>query len=100
MLITVAARHGHLNDTHQQEIREKANKLLHYFERITMIQVIVDLANPISKKVEIMVDAEHKHDFVASDEHEDVMVAMDLTMHRIQHQIQRYKERVQNHHKH
>lgn len=98
--ITVAARHGHLNETHQQEIREKANKLLHFFDRITMIEVLVDLADRIHKKVEVKVDAEHKHDFVAQDEHEELMVAVDLAMDRIRHQIQRYKERVQNHHKH
>jgi putative sigma-54 modulation protein len=98
---TVTARHGHLSDSHQQAIREKAEKLLHYFERITMIQVIADLApEQIKKKVEIIVDAEHKHDFVANDEHEDLMTAVDLTFDRIKHQIQRYKERVQNHHKH
>lgn len=100
MQIVVAARHGHLNETHQTEIREKVSKLLHYFDRITMIEVTVDLADRVHKKVEIKVDAEHKHDFVATDEHAELMAAVDLALGRIQHQIQRYKERVQSHHKH
>src|SRR5262245_55141959 len=62
--IKVSARHGHLNDNHQQEIREKAERLLHYFDRITMIEVTVDLGDKLRKKVEFLVDAEHKHDFV------------------------------------
>ena len=96
MQIKVSARHGHLNDDHQKEIREKAEKLLHYFDRITMIEVTVDLADRIHKKVEILVDAEHKHDFVAHDEHEELSAAVDLAVDRIKHQIHRYKEKIQD----
>ena len=96
MQIKVSARHGHLNDDHQKEIRDKAEKLLHYFDRITMIEVTVDLADRIHKKVEILVDAEHKHDFVARDEHPELIAAMDLAVDRIKHQIHRYKEKIQH----
>ena len=96
MQIKVSARHGHLSDDHQKEIREKAEKLLHYFDRITMIEVTVDLADRIHKKVEILVDAEHKHDFVARDEHAELIAAMDLAVDRIKHQIHRYKEKIQD----
>ena len=95
MQIKVSARHGHLNDEHQTEIRQKAEKLLHYFERITFIEVIVDLADKLHKKVEILVDAEHKHDIVAHDEHEELLTAMDLAVDKIKHQIHRYKEKIQ-----
>ena len=96
MQIKVSARHGHLTDDHQREIREKAERLLHYFDRITMIEVTVDLADRIHKKVEILVDAEHKHDFVAADEHEELIAALDLAVDRIKHQIHRYKEKIQD----
>ena len=95
MQIKVSARHGHLSDEHQQEIRNKAEKLLHYFARISMIEVTVDLADKADKKVEILVDAEHKHDFVARDHHAELMVAVDLAVDRIQHQVHRYKEKIQ-----
>ena len=95
MLIKVSARHGHLSDEHQKEIRTKVEKLLHYFERLTMIEVTVDLGDKINKKVEILVDAEHKHDFVARDEAEDLHTAVERTMDRIKHQIHRYKEKIQ-----
>jgi putative sigma-54 modulation protein len=94
--IKVSARHGHLNDGHQQEIREKVEKLLHYFDRITMIEVTVDLADRIHKKVEILVDCEHKHDLVACDEHAELIAAVDLAVERIKHQIHRYKEKIQD----
>jgi putative sigma-54 modulation protein len=94
--IKLSARHGHLNEDHQQEIRHKAERLLHYFDRITMIDITVDLGDKIRKKVEILVDAEHKHDFVARDEHEELMAAVELAFDRIQHQIHKYKEKIQD----
>ena len=94
--IKVSARHGHLNDDHQKEIRERAEKLLHYFDRLSMIEVTVDLGDKIRKRVEILVDAEHKHDFVAHDEHEELIAAVDLAVDRIKQQIHRYKEKIQD----
>jgi putative sigma-54 modulation protein len=93
--IKLSARHGHLSDAHQQDIRLKAEKLLHIFDRISMIEVTVDLGDKIFKKVEILVDAEHKHDFIAHDQHEELMVAVDLAVDRIKHQVHRYKEKIQ-----
>ena len=94
--IKVSARHGHLSDDHQREIRQRTEKLLHFFDRISMIEVTVDLGDKLRKKVEILVDAEHKHDFVAHDEHEDLIGAVELAVVRIQHQIHRYKEKIQD----
>jgi len=94
--IKLSARHGHLTDAHQQEIRQKAEKLLHVFDRISMIEVTVDLGDKIFKKVEILVDAEHKHDFIARDQHEELMAAVDLAVDRIKHQVHRYKEKIQD----
>ena len=96
MQIKLSARHGHLTDAHQQEIRQKAEKLLHVFDRISMIEVTVDLGDKIFKKVEILVDAEHKHDFIARDQHEELMAAVDLAVDRIKHQVHRYKEKIQD----
>lgn len=95
--IKIAARHGHLSEEHQKQLQEKAEKLLHYFARITMIEITVDLQDKITKGVEIRVDAEHKHDFVAKDSHEDVLVALDLAIDRIKHQVNRYKDKIQDH---
>lgn len=98
MQIKISTRHGHLSDAHQAEITQKCEKLLHFFSRITFIEVTVDLADRVFKSAEIKVDAEHKHDFVALDKHEDLMHAVDLAITRVQHQIHKYKEKIQSHH--
>lgn len=96
--IQIAARHGHLHEEVQNIIKEKAAKLLHFFDRITMISVIVDFHTKTDTEVEIQVDAEHKHDFVAKETNADLMKAVDGAIHRIQHQIHKYKEKIQAHH--
>jgi putative sigma-54 modulation protein len=97
--IKIAARHGHVGTEVQKAIEEKAKRLLHFFERITMIEVMVDLAEDSKhqKTAEVKVDAEHKHDFVALEHAEDVLVAVDLAIEKVQHQIHKYKEKVQDH---
>ena len=98
MQIKVSARHGHLSDDVQEHIREKAGKLLHLFQRLMMIEVVVDLQND-EKLVEFLVSAEHKHDFVASERHKDLLAAVDLVLAKLEGQIRKYKEKVQNHHR-
>ncbi|MBV8607759.1 MAG: HPF/RaiA family ribosome-associated protein, partial [Singulisphaera sp.] len=44
-----------------------------------------------------LVSAEHKHDFVAREEGPTPEAAMDQCVHKIEQQLRRYKERVQNH---
>jgi putative sigma-54 modulation protein len=93
--IKISARHGHLNDNTQQFIREKAEKLLHFFERLTMIEVTVDL-NGDEKHVEFLVQAEHKHNFVAREKNGNLHAAVDLVMDKIEGQLRRYKEKIQD----
>ncbi len=98
MQIKISARHGHLNEETQDFIQEKASKLLHIFERLTMIEVTVDLKNHQSY-VEMLVSAEHKHDFVAHEQHVELMTAVEGVVAKLEQQLRRYKEKVQDHHR-
>jgi putative sigma-54 modulation protein len=95
--IKISARHGHLHESTQEFIKEKAQKLLHIFQRLTMIEVTVDLRNNDNKVVEFLVSAEHKHDFVARESHPDILAAVDLVMNKLEGQLRRYKEKIQDH---
>ena len=97
MQVQIACRHGHVRDDVRELMIHKAEKLLTYFERVTAIIVTVDLKVADHVKVEIQVDAEHKHDFVAAHEDADATVAFDQAMHKMEHQIVKYKEKVQDH---
>jgi putative sigma-54 modulation protein len=93
--VKISARHGYLSDAAQQVIREKALKLLHFFDRLSMIEVTVDLQED-RKAVEVLVAAEHKHDFVARESNGELQVALDLALDKLVHQLRRYKEKIQD----
>ncbi len=96
MQIKISARHGHLDDATQLFIREKAEKLLHFFGRITMIEVTVDFQREL-KWVEFNIQAEHANDIAASATAPDVLGATDQVLHKLEQQIRRYKEKIQDH---
>ncbi len=95
--VKISVRHGHLSEDHQRQIREKAEKLLHFFDRITMIEATVDLKDPARKEVEFLAKAEHKHEFVSREGHVELLAALELAYDKIVHQIHRYKEKLQDH---
>lgn len=96
MEIKISARHGHISDATRQFIREKAEKLTRLFERLTMIEVTVDLKNDGQTWVEFVVTAEHKHEFVGHESHPDLLAAVDLAIHKLEMQVRRYKEKLQD----
>jgi putative sigma-54 modulation protein len=96
VLIEISTRHGGIGPEQQVYLHDKAEKLLKYFGRLMAIEVAVDHLKH-SWQVEILVSAEHKHDFVAREEGPTPEAAMDLCVHKIEHQLRRYKERVQHH---
>jgi putative sigma-54 modulation protein len=94
--IEISTRHGGLNADQQRYLHDKAEKLLKYFARLMAIEVAVDHLKH-AWEVEILVSAEHKHDFVARESGSTPEAAMDVCVHKIEHQLRRYKERVQHH---
>jgi putative sigma-54 modulation protein len=94
--IEITTRHGGLGPDQQAYLHDKAEKLLKYFGRLMQIEVEVEHLKH-SWQVEILVSAEHKHDFVAREEGPTPEAAMDQCVHKVEHQLRRYKERVQNH---
>ena len=96
MHIEISTRHGGLGPEQQLYLHEKAEKLQKYFGRLMSIEVAVDHGKH-GWEIEILVSAEHKHDFVAREGGSTPEAAMDLCVHKIEHQLRRYKEKVQHH---
>ncbi len=96
MQIKVSSRHGTVRPEAHEHITSKAEKLLTFFERVTEINVTVDFEHE-KAAVEILVDTEHKHDFVATSEGDDVSATFDAALHKMEQQIRKYKEKLQDH---
>jgi putative sigma-54 modulation protein len=95
--IQISARHGELSDATQEKITAKVERLPRLFERLTAITVTVDLERRDEPSVDLRVSAEHKHDFVASAQAEELMAALDGAMHKLEQQLRKYKQKIQEH---
>ena len=96
MQIEVTCRHGDVSDLARKHLVQKSEKLLTFFERVTAIQVTVDFEHG-KTGVEILVDAEHKHNFVSHSEADDVVSAYDAAFHKMEQQLKKYKQKIQDH---
>jgi putative sigma-54 modulation protein len=94
--VAITCKHGSISAANQEYITRKSEKLITYFERVTAIVVTISFDKD-RVLVEILVDAEHKHNFVAKDEGDEVIPTFDLTLHKMEHQIVKYKEKIQDH---
>jgi putative sigma-54 modulation protein len=95
--IKISTRHGRLSEQTQEKLRAKLEKLTHFFERLTAIELTVDVEHDDNPQVELKVSAEHKHDFVATHGGGEFMAAVDSVIHKVEQQIKKYKEKVQEH---
>lgn len=96
MQVEITSKHGSITAANQEYITKKSEKLTTYFERVTAINVTISFQKD-RVSVEILVDAEHKHNFVAKDEGADLIPTFDVTLHKMEHQIHKYKEKIQDH---
>ena len=97
MQISVSIRHGHLSEASQQKITSKLEKLTRIFDRLTAIEITIDLEHEDTPSVDLRVSAEHKHDFVAADRSNSLMGCIDTVIHKMEQQLRRYKEKIQQH---
>ena len=99
MEIKISARHGSLSETTQAKLAAKVEKLTRLFERVTAIEVTVNLEHVDAPIVDVKVSAEHRHDFLASSQAEDLMAATDAVMHKLEQQLRKHKDKIQDRHR-
>ncbi|MFV1967255.1 MAG: ribosome hibernation-promoting factor, HPF/YfiA family [Pirellulaceae bacterium] len=99
MQTSISARHGHLSAATQGKITDKVEKLRRFFDRLTAIQVTLDLGDPDSVDVEVRVSAERAKDFVASETSNELFAGLDGAVQKVEQQLRRHKEKIQTGHR-
>ena len=99
MQIRISTRHGSVSEETRSKIMAKLEKLGRYFERLTEIEVTINLERRDEPEVEVRVNAEHKHDFVASLRGGELLATIDQVMHKVEQQLRKYKQKIQEHHR-
>ena len=97
MQIKVSARHGHLSPASQSKIAKKVARLERYFNRVTALNVTVDLQNSDLPAVEIVASAEHFHDMVSHESAPQLWRSVDGAVQKLEQQLRKHKEKVRDH---
>ncbi|MHC4398237.1 MAG: ribosome hibernation-promoting factor, HPF/YfiA family [Planctomycetota bacterium] len=99
MQIRISARHGSVSEETRSRVGDRVDKLTRIFERLTAIEVTIDLEHRDQPSVDLRVSAEHKHDFVATHRSGDLMGSIDQAVHKMEQQLRKYKQRIQTRHR-
>lgn len=97
MQVKISARHGHLSSDTQSKIEDKVEKLRRLFDRVTSIEVTADLEHRETPAVELRVSVERTDDFVATDTSSSVLAALDSTIHKLEQQLRKHKDKRRGH---
>ncbi len=95
MQINISVRHGQLATETQEKITEKLRKLTRYSDRISAVQATVDLNQPATPDVELIVLVDGAGEFVAKTKANGgkLLGAVESTMQKVEEQMKRYKEK-------
>lgn len=96
MQIKVTGRHVEVPPEVRAYIEEKVQKLPRFYDRIHEIEVILGHESE-QFTTEIIVHADRKHTFVASDTGPDTYALVDMVVEKLERQLRRHKELLRNH---
>ena len=97
MQINVSARHGHLSPASQSKIESKVGRLTRYFDRLTALNVTVDLQNSALPGVEIVASSEHFHELVSHEVAPQLWRSVDGAVQKMEQQLRKHKEKIRDH---
>ena len=98
MQMNISIRHGHVSDATQAMVQEKLDKLTRLYDRISAIEITVDMEHRDQPVVDLKVSAK-KHDFVAVAQAENVLAAVDAAVDKMEQQLRKHNEKVQDRHR-
>ena len=97
--IKISTRHGSISDETREKVHAKLEKLGRLFERLSLIEATIDLEHRDAPAVDVIVSAEHKHNFVATTQAGELLAAIDQVIHKLEQQLRKYKQKIQDHHR-
>lgn len=96
MQIQISGRHVEVPAELRSYIEEKIQKLPRFYDRIHEVEVILGHESELFT-AEIIVRADHKHTFVASETGPDTYALVDAIVDKLERQLRKHKEMLRNH---
>ena len=99
MRINVATRHGQLGAETKEKIRGKVEKLGRFHDRVSGIDVTVDVKDSDHPEVEIQVSVDGAKDFLARTTGGSLLGAVEGAVQKLELQLKKYKRKVIDQHR-
>ena len=97
--ILITGRHLGVTEAMKEYAREKVGKLAKIFDRLTKVEVTMDVTHHDTHEVEIVVDASGGARLVGKAESPDMYAAVDLAEDKLVRQLVKHKQRLTDHHR-
>ena len=94
MQINISTRHGEISDATKEKITQKVEKLQRFFDRLTSIDVTVNLDKADEPSIEVAVKSEKRDDFIASYRSDDMFGSLDQVIAKLEQQVKKHKEKL------
>ena len=95
MQIVVSARDANITNEMREYAERKVSKLPKYYDKIQEIEVVLS-SDSAQRRAEIIVNAEHKNMFVASEKGPDILACVDLAVDKLVGQLTKHKDKHRN----
>ena len=95
MRLSVTGRHMEITGSMRQYAEDKARKLTRFYDRIEVIEVVVDRES-VRYRVDMVVRTDHRHTFVGQVDAGEFYEAIDLVADKLQRQLKKHKEKQRN----
>jgi putative sigma-54 modulation protein len=92
MQVNISGQHLEVTDTLRNYINEKLERLARHFDKITNVQVIMQVEK-LQQKIEATLHVAGG-EVVANAEHEDMYAAIDLLADKLDRQLIKHKEKL------
>ncbi|HYQ37464.1 MAG TPA: ribosome-associated translation inhibitor RaiA [Pseudomonas sp.] len=92
MQVNISGQHLEVTDTLRDYINEKLERLARHFDKITNVQVIMQVEK-LQQKIEATLHVAGG-EVVANAEHEDMYAAIDLLADKLDRQLIKHKEKL------
>lgn len=96
MKIEIIGRHENNSQEVRDYAREKAKKVLKYFNNITKVEVILDTEKD-KHSVDMVISVSKGNQLVGRMTHPDIHAAIDLLVDKMERQLVKFKERLRDH---
>ncbi len=99
MQFNISTRHGQISDPTREKIQAKLEKLPRLFDRISAVDLTIDLEHRDAPTVDLKVSVKHKHELVAASQATDLLAAVDEVMEKMEQQLRKHKEKIRDRHR-